>query len=141
MKPKKSPCRIAGAPFNRDEFAALPGPAFNVVVYRHPGPDDRVIETHAQSVAESSPVGKPGGAFATITLVESDFDWLWGGVSRGDLFGTAYGVLGLLGPAAAQFIGRRDDFIFGWIGGTDRHYGDVLLLQIIPRPHLLAMMN
>jgi len=47
----------------------------------------------------------------------------------------------LLGPSAKQFIGRTDDFVFGWIGGSDQQYGDVLLLQIIPQPHLLAMMN
>lgn len=78
---------------------------------------------------------------AYITFVESDFDRLWNGVDRGDAYGTAFSVLPFLGPGAEQFIGREDDFIFGWIGGEDAQYGNVLLLQIIPQPHLLAVMN
>lgn len=121
--------------------ARIPEPALNVVVYRHPGPEDSVIERHARTVvATQSPWGT-GGGLGYLTLVESDFDRLWLGVDRGDVLGTAYAVLPFLGPGAEQFIGRDGDFIFGWVGGPDPHYGNVLLLQLIPRPHLLAAMN
>jgi hypothetical protein len=76
-----------------------------------------------------------------VTLVESDFDRLRNGVERGDALGTAYAVLPFLGPGAKQFIGRVDDFIFGWMGAKDEVWGEVLLLEIIPRPHLLAARN
>lgn len=76
-----------------------------------------------------------------LTLREPDFGRLWDGVDRGDAYGTAWAVLGLLGPGAAQFIGRVEDFVFGWTGGPDEEYGNVLLLQVIPRPHMLSLMN
>ena len=118
-------------------------PALNVVVYRSPGPDDHAIESHAKGViAARSPLkGTSRSGVGYVTLVESDFDRLWGGVDRGDAIGTAYSVLQFLGPSAQQFIGHHDDFIFGWIGGEDESYGNVLLLQVIPKPHLLALMN
>lgn len=116
-------------------------PALNIVVYRNPGPDDGAIEAHARVIANSRSACRPGGGLGYITFVESDFDRLWNGVDRGDAFGTAYSVLPFLGPDAEQFIGRHDDFVFGWIGGPDERYGNVLLLQIIPRRHLLAVMN
>ena len=134
MKRKKTLRHRGSAPF-------LHEPALNVVVYRNPGPDDNAIEAHARSiVAARSPCGTRGG-LGYITFVESDFDRLWNGVDRGDAYGTAYSVLPFLGPTAEQFIGRAHDFIFGWIGGEDAQYGNVLLLQIIPQPHLLAVMN
>jgi hypothetical protein len=110
-----------------------------VVVYRNPGPDDNTIETHAQTVARQCPTST-GGGLGYVTLVESDFDRMWDGVNRGDTFGPAYGVLRLLGPKAQQFIGRQDDFIFGWIGERDKEYGNVLLLQIVPQPHMIVWM-
>jgi predicted RND superfamily exporter protein len=64
-----------------------------------------------------------------------------GGVERGDALGTAYAVLPFLGPGAIQFIGRVDDFIFGWVGTKDEVWGELLLLEVIPRPHLLAARN
>lgn len=116
-------------------------PALSVVVYRNPGPEDSAIETHARIVVEThSPWGAFGG-LGYVTLVESDFDRVWGGVNRGDVLGTAWSILRFLGPAAAQFIGREDDFLFGWVGAVDERHGNVLLLQITPRPHLLATMN
>ncbi len=134
MKRKKAARRLGKELFIQE-------PAFNVGVYRNPGPDDNAIEAHAKSVvAARSPWGT-GGGLGYITFVESDFDRLWNGVDRGDAYGTAYSVLPFLGPSAEQFIGRADDFIFGWIGGEDAKYGNVLLLQIIPQPHLLAVMN
>ena len=36
---------------------------------------------------------------------------------------------------------RYNDFIFGWLTGADEQYGTVLVLHIVPMPHLLAMMN
>ena len=120
---------------------SMPAPALNVVLYRNPGPDDRTIRVHAQTTAKNLSVCGTGGGLGYVTLVGSDFDRLWDGINRGDSLGTAYAVLPLLGPSAEQFIGRHDDFIFGWIGGADEQHGNVLLLQIIPRPHVLAMMN
>ncbi|MCL4176738.1 MAG: hypothetical protein KJ072_03200 [Verrucomicrobia bacterium] len=34
-----------------------------------------------------------------------------------------------------------DDFIFGWVGTKDEVWGELLLLEVIPRPHLLAARN
>jgi hypothetical protein len=134
MKPTRNPNHRGNAAF-------FPEPALNVVVYRNPGPDDGTIEIHAKAIVKARSPGGAGGGLGYITLVESDFDRLWDGVNRGDTLGTAYSVLIFLGPSAEQFIGRDEDFIFGWIGGEDEQYGKVLSLQIIPRRHLLAMMN
>lgn len=116
-------------------------PALTVVVYRNPGPNDGAIEAHAQTVVGSRSTYGTGGGLGYVTLIESDFDRLWEGVNLGDALGTAYSVLGFLGPKAEWFIGRHHDFLFGWIGGADDEFGNVLLLQIIPRPHLFAGMN
>ncbi len=123
------------------EASFIHGFAFNVVVYRNPGPEESAIEAHAQSVVAARSPGGTGGGLGYITFVESDFDRLWNGVDRGDVYGTAYSVLRFLGPSAEQFIGRKDDFIWGWIGVEDAKYGNVLLLQIIPQPHLLVVLN
>lgn len=117
--------------------------ALDVVVYRNPGPADHTIKSHAGSIVEARSLLKTStrSGLSYVTLVESDFDRLWRGVDCEDAIGTAYSVLECLGPSAEQFIGRVDDFIFGWIGGEDNEYGKVLLLQVIPRPHLLALLN
>ncbi len=47
----------------------------------------------------------------------------------------------ILGPDAQQLIGRDQDFTFGWIGDDETEYGRVLLLRIIPRPHMRAQRN
>jgi|GEM_PF-1945686 hypothetical protein len=119
----------------------IPAPAANVVVYRNPGPDECDIAEHAKRVVELNSLWGKGGGMGYLTLVESDFDRLWDGVDRGDAFGTAFSVLPFLGPKFEQFVGRIDDFMFGWIGGEDPQYGKVLLLQIVPRRHLVAMLN
>ncbi|HOK77177.1 MAG TPA: hypothetical protein PLW35_05575 [Verrucomicrobiota bacterium] len=116
-------------------------PAANVVVYRNPGPDECDIAEHARKIVEANAPWGSGGGLGYLTLVESDFDRLWDGVDRGDTYGTAFSVLRFLGPLFQQFVGRTDDFLFGWIGGEDRKYGKVLLLQIVPRPHLVAELN
>jgi hypothetical protein len=116
-------------------------PALNVVVYRNPGPDDGAIVTHARALVGIHSTCGTGGGLGYVTFVESDFDRLWDGVNHGDVLGTAYSVLPFLGPNAEQFIGRQADFLFGWIGAADEEYGNVLLLQIIPRSHLLTGMN
>jgi hypothetical protein len=113
-------------------------PALNIVVYRSPGPDDDAIESHAIDAVKKHSTCGIGGGLGYVTLVESDFDRLWDGVNRGDALGTAYSVLGLLGSSTEQFIGRHTDFMFGWFGWTEDKYGNVLLLQVIPRAHLLA---
>lgn len=120
----------------------MPTPALNVVVYRSPGPSDEEIERHAAALVKRKTACGLGGGLGYVTLVEADFDRLWGGVDRGDALGTAAAVLQFLGPDAQQFIGRVDDFIFGWVGtDDDEEYDRVLLLQIIPRPHMLAGLN
>lgn len=126
---------------NKEKPAMRTQPVLNVVVYRNPGPEDSAIETHTQAVVALHSTCGTGGGLGYVTLVESDFDRLWNGVNGGDVLGTAYSVLAFLGPKAQQFIGRPADFLFGWVGGTDEEYGNVLLLQIIPRAHLLAHMN
>jgi hypothetical protein len=133
-KRNKNPHRLSNPP-------PFPAPALNVVVYRNPGPDDGVVEDHARDIVKRCSACGIGGGLYHVTFVESDFDRLWNGVDRGDVLGTAYSVLPHLGPNAEQFVGRDRDFIFGWISGPDEQYGNVLLLQIIPRPHLLAVMN
>jgi hypothetical protein len=113
-------------------------PALNVVVYRDPGPADNEIDHYSKGVLERKSVCGTGGGLGYLVLVPSDFDRLWGGVDAGDALGTAFSVLRFLGPGAEQFIGREDDFIYGWVGDDKDEQGRVLLLQIIPRPHMVA---
>lgn len=120
---------------------SFPPPALSVVVYRNPGPDDDTIERHAAILVETCSPGPLGGTLGYITFVESDFDRLWAGIDAGDALGTAYSVLPVLGAGGAQFVGRADDFLIGWIGRSDQEYGNVLVLQIFPRPHLLTTRN
>ena len=138
MKPKKTARRFGLAPSISNRFDCC---ALHVVVYRAPGPDDSAIESHAPRVVARHSACRTHGGLGYLTLVASDFDRLRNGVERGDALGTAYSVLMFLGPGAEQFIGREADFIFGWIGATDESWGDVLLLEVIPRPHLLAAKN
>ncbi|MFQ5732072.1 MAG: hypothetical protein ACE5KM_08960 [Planctomycetaceae bacterium] len=119
-----------------------PRPALNLVVYRSPGPDDDRIQNHAAETVKRCTTCGLGGGLGYLTLVESDFDRLWGGVDRGDALGTAASVLRFMGESAEQFIGRVDDFVYGWVGDDqDEEFGNILLLQIIPRPHMLAGLN
>lgn len=120
---------------------SFPAAALSVVVYRNPGPDDDTIEMHSESIVKSCSAAPRGGGFGYITFVESDFDRLWAGIDRGDALATAYSVLPLLGPGGSQFIGREEDFLIGWIGHSDETYGNLLLLQIFPRPHMLTTRN
>jgi hypothetical protein len=138
MKSKKTARRFGVAPSINNRFDCC---ALHVVVYRAPGPDDSAIKSHAASVATRHSACRTHGGLGYVTLVESDFDRLQNGVERGDALGTAYSVLVFLGPGAKQFIGREDDFIYGWIGTRDESWGDVLLLEVIPRPHLLMATN
>jgi hypothetical protein len=138
MKAKKSDHRVGVATSINPPFECC---ALHVVVYRAPGPDDSEIKAHAESVAARNSACRRREGLGYLTLVESDFDRLYQGVDRGDALGTAYSVLPFLGPGATQFIGRVDDFIFGWIGTIDAVWGEVLLLEVIPRPHLLAARN
>ena len=138
MKTKKTKRRVVAANSMNPPFECC---ALHVVVYRAPGPDDNEIQAHADRVATRNSACQIREALGYITLMESDFDRLYQGVERGDALGTAYAVLPFLGPGAIQFVGRVDDFIFGWIGTTDDVWGEVLLLEVIPRPHLLAARN
>lgn len=109
--------------------------ALNVAVFRMPGPEHDRIEQEAKRLIDvQSPA--PEGWFGYLTLHASDFDRLWDGVSAGDSIGAAFDVLPHLGPEAAAFVGRIEDFIFGWVGHEDATWGRVLLLQVIPRPHM-----
>lgn len=130
--------RTPGDPGN---FLRLPPPALSVVVYRNPGPAEAVILEHARCAVEANSPGEFGGSLAYVTLVESDFDRLWKGVILGDGLGTAFAILELLGPEPKRFIERHSDFMFGWVGGVDREYGNTLLLQVIPARDLLSQWN
>jgi hypothetical protein len=112
-------------------------PALNVVVYPEPGPEGD-IEQHARDFLNRKQVSGTGGGLGYLVLEAADFDRLWTGVDNADLLGTAAAVLHFLGDNAAQFIGRPDDFVYGWVGDEDAQRGRTLLLQIVPRPHLLA---
>ena len=111
-------------------------PALNVVVYPSPGPDDATIEEHARKFVVRKNVSGTGGGLGHLVLVEADFERLWAGVSRGDALGTVAAVLHHVGGNSRQFIGRPEDFIYGWVGDDDPKEGRALLLQIIPRPHM-----
>jgi hypothetical protein len=113
--------------------------ALNIVIYREPGPDDAVIESESAALVEQRSACGLGGALGYLVLVGSDFDRLWKGVDAGDALGTAYSVLPFLGPDGEQFVGREKDFIFGWVGADDTPHGRVLLLQVIARPHMVAL--
>ena len=117
-------------------------PALNVVVFRAPGPPDDQLDEISADFTERKTVCPLGGGLGYLTLEPDDFDRIWTGVSNGDAQGTADAVLYFLGPNAQQFIDRAEDFIYGWIGADDEPiYERVLLLQIIPRPHLIEMMR
>ena len=138
MKHEKTTRRSGAAASINRPFSRC---ALNVVVYRAPGPDDNAIGGHTDSIVAKHTACRSNEGIGYLTLVASDFDRLWKGVERGDALGTAFCVLAFLGPSAELFIGREDDFIFGWNGLMDEAWGDVLLLEIIPRPHMLAAMN
>lgn len=112
-------------------------PAMNVVVYPEPGPDGD-IEQHALDFLQRKNVSGTGGGLGYLVLVAADFDRLWTGVANLDVLGTAAAVLHFLGGNVTQFIGRPADFVYGWVGDEDAKQGRALLLQIVPRPHLLA---
>lgn len=116
-------------------------PAINVVVYAEPGPSDAKIERHSRIIVKRQSTCGTGGGLSYLVLHRDDFGRIWAGVDCGDAFGTAAAVLQFLGPDATQFIGRHDDFIYGWVGDDQDKYGRVLLLQIIPRPHVIAARN
>jgi hypothetical protein len=112
-------------------------PALNVVVYPQPGPDEP-IEKHAYDVLVRKNVSGTGGGLGYLVLVAADFERLWAGVNNGDALGTAAAVLHHLGGGARHFIGRSEDFIYGWVGDDDPQEGRTLLLQVVPRPHMRA---
>lgn len=117
-------------------------PALNLVVYRAPGPPDDRLDELSTDFTERKTVCPLGGGLGYLVLEEPDFDRVWDGVSGGDAHGTADAVLYFLGSNAQQFISRPEDFIYGWVGADDEPiYERVLLLQIIPRPHLIEMMR
>ena len=128
-----------GAPGHRckENLSMQADPALNVVVYPEPGPEGD-IEQHARDFLKRKHVSGTGGGLGYLVLVAADFDRLWTGVANVDVVGTAAAVLHFLGGNAAQFIGRPADFVYGWVGDEDAQQGRVLLLQIVPRPHLLA---
>lgn len=68
--------------------------------------------------------------------------WFLDDFDTGDALGTASACLFHLGPNAHQFIDRSEDFIYGWVGADDEPaFNRVLLLQVVPRPHLMGMMR
>lgn len=117
-------------------------PAINVVVFRLPGPDDDRIEKMSADFVERKTVCPLGGGLGYLVLQPDDFDRVWAGVDAGDALGTADAVLYHLGPNARPFMHRSEDFIYGWVGADDEpEFERVLLLQVVPRPHLVEMMR
>lgn len=117
-------------------------PALNVVVFKAPGPDNDRIDTLSADFVERKTVCPLGGGLGYLVLEPDDFDRVWAGVDAGDALGTAEAVLHFLGPDARQFMNRIEDFIYGWVGADDEpEFERVLLLQVIPRPHLVEMMR
>ncbi len=117
-------------------------PAINVVVFRLPGPDDDRIEELSAKFVERKTVCPLGGGLGYLVLQPDDFDRVWAGVDAGDALGTADAVLYHLGPEARPFMHRSEDFIYGWVGADDEpEFERVLLLQVVPRPHLVEMMR
>src|SRR5262245_47659819 len=111
--------------------------ALNVVVYPEPGPEGD-IEQHARAFLERKHSSGTEGGLGYLVLVAADFDRIWAGVSKGDALGTAAAALYHVGGSARQFIGRPQDFIYGWVGDEDPKEGRALLLQVIARPHMVA---
>ena len=138
MKPRNHQGRCGPATSINHSFDCC---ALHVVVYRAPGPDDGEIQSHALSTVARHSTCRTREGLGYLTLTEPDFDRVRQGVERGDALGTAYAVLMLLGPGAKQFVGRENDFIFGWVGATDESWGDLLVLEVFPRPHLLTGRN
>lgn len=138
MKPRKTVGRSHLAPTFGNPFHCC---ALHVAVYRAPGPDEHAIEAESRRMITRHSTCRTHGSVGYVTLVESDFDRIWDGVNRGDGLGTAWAVLGLLGPGAEQFIDRVDDFVYGWMGMEDTPWGNLLLLQVFPRPHMLPVRN
>ena len=117
-------------------------PAINVVVFRAPGPTDGRLDSMSADFVERKTVCPLGGALGYLVLEQADFDRVWNGVDAGDALGTANAVLYFLGTDARQFMDRTDDFIYGWVGADDEpEFERVLLLQVVPRPHLVEMMR
>ena len=117
-------------------------PAINVVVFRAPGPDDDRIDSLSTDFVERKTVCPLGGGLGYLVLEPDDFDRVWNGVDAGDALGTADAALYFLGPDAHQFMDRSKDFIYGWVGADDEpEFERVLLLQVVPRPHLVEMMQ
>ena len=112
--------------------------ALDGVIYREPGPAGRKIERRSRKLVAQLSAWRPG-TLGYLVLHEADFDRLWDGVAGGDMLGAAFEVLPFLGPDAAHFVGRIEDFTFGWIGHIDEQFGRVLLLQVIPQPHMIRL--
>jgi hypothetical protein len=111
--------------------------ALNVVVYPEPGPDGD-IEEHARAFLNRKALSGTEGGLGYLVLVKTDFDRIWDGLNKGDALGTAAAVLHHVGGNAHQFIGRPNDFIYGWVGDDDPKEGRALLLQVVARPHMVA---
>ena len=118
----------------------LTDPALNIVVYPDPGPPDDTIGDHSRSILLRKSICGTGGGLGYLVLETPDFDRLWSGVDRGDARGAATDVLHQLGPGGHPFIDREVDFIYGW-NGDDGEEGRILMLQIIPRPHMVAVIQ
>ena len=117
-------------------------PAISVVVFRAPGPNDDRIEELSADFVERKTVCPLGGGLGYLVLEPDDFDRVWAGVDAGDAYGTADAVLYHLGPDARPFMHRSEDFIYGWVGADDEpDFERVLLLQVVPQPHLVEMMR
>ncbi len=112
--------------------------AFNVVVYKEPGPTPAEIMGNAKRQLKIHSRCDKDGGLGYLTYHHCCFEIIYNGIEQGDTLPTAYASLYHLGPVAQQFINCPEDFIYEWMGIEDKRHGRILLLQVIPLPHTIA---
>ena len=142
MKTRKRQSRPKNSPqaryFNKLEALLREETVFQVEIYRNPWPDNWEAHTGIFPATKSR---ARTTKLMLLTLFEPDFDILLRGIQSVDLFKMANSVLRLLGPEGRQYMGRTDDYIYGWNEETHEKYGTVILLEITAREHKLSIRN
>lgn len=115
--------------------------AFNVVVFQEPGPSDENLPEDAQRLVRRHSLCDRDWGVGCLTYEPPAFDTLWEGLEQGDGLPVAYAVLFKLGRGAEWFIDRTDAFTYLWRGIEHEEWGKVMLLQVVPQPHLMASIN
>lgn len=117
-------------------------PAVNILVFCLHGPEDDRIEDAVGRFCRTKTACSRGGGLGYLVLKPDDFDCVWARVDAGDALGTADTVLYHLGPDVRPFVHRSEDFIYGWAGAENEpEFERVLLLEVVPRRHLVEMMK